>query len=93
MFVDLDQDGFVDVVSCAEGPEGAFTVHWGGRYPGRILDPAVWSTELIPVTQHRERWMYCVPLQLAADRGPDMVVGSKGVNAGISILTAPNNAR
>ena len=44
-FVDLDGDGFIDVVSNCERRTKAIFVHWAPKDKNRLLDPTAWETE------------------------------------------------
>jgi hypothetical protein len=88
VFVDLDRNGIQDVVSCTQsklgGPTNAVFVHWAPAIPNRYLDPASWTTEMIPASQGRS-WMFCQPM---ADSGTiRLVCGSKTRNAAIGYFT------
>jgi arylsulfatase A-like enzyme len=93
VFVDLDSDGSVDVVSACEGQTKTIYVHWAPKDRAKYLSPRAWTTEAIPVTAHREAWMFVLPLDVDGKDGIDLVVGSKGEGASISWLQAPANPR
>ena len=93
VFVDLDADGAVDVVSSCEGSDRTVYVHWAPKQPDRILDPAAWTTEPIPATRKARAWMFCVPLRSNGQPTFDLIVGAKGDNAQIGRLQAPANPR
>jgi len=84
VFVDLDSDGSVDVVSACEGQTKTIYVHWAPKDRAKYLSPRAWTTEAIPVTAHREAWMFVLPLDVDGKDGIDLVVGSKGEGASIS---------
>ena len=58
VFVDLDGDGAVDVISSCEGKTRRMFVHWAPREPGRYLDEAAWRTEPLPASAGIMRWMF-----------------------------------
>ena len=93
VFVDLDGDGALDVVSSCEGKVQSLFVHWAPKDKGKYLDSAAWQTKAIPVSQGKTRWMFCVPVQVDGKNGVDLIVGSKKPNARIAWLEAPANAR
>jgi hypothetical protein len=96
VFVDLDGDGAIDVVSSAEGATRTLFVHWAPREPARYLDPQAWTTEAFPALRGRAMWMFCAPVQLDGRHGIDLVVGSKGREPGaaeIGWCEAPADAR
>src|SRR5262249_34197095 len=94
VFVDLDGDGAIDVVSGCEGATRTMFVHWAPRNKSRYLDPAAWVTAPIPATQNKAMWMFCAPAQLDGKHGPDLIAGSKAKEPGgaaIGWLEAPPN--
>lgn len=93
VFVDLDNDGAMDVVSCAEGSTRTVFIHWAPGAPEDYLDTSKWLTESIQATAGAQAWMYCLPIQLDGKHGTDLVVGSKGEGATVSWLQAPEDAR
>ncbi len=48
VFVDLDGDGAVDVVSCCEGKVKTMWAHWSPSDTAKRLRPGSWKTEPIP---------------------------------------------
>lgn len=93
VFVDLDGDGAIDVVSSCEGRNRTVYVHWAPAEKERYLDAAAWTTDAFPATAKKESWMYAYPLQVDGKHGLDLVLGSKGGNASVGWLEAPENPR
>jgi hypothetical protein len=93
VFVDLDSDGTLDVVSSCEGKTRSVFVHWAPKERSRLLDESAWETAAIPCVQGRQSWMYALPLEIDGENGIDLVLGSKGGGASISWLQAPRDAR
>lgn len=96
VFVDLDGDGAVDVVSSCEGVTRSILFHWAPREKTRYLDANAWQTVALPVAQGETMWMFAAPVQLDRRYGPDLVAGSKGSKAGeatIGWFRAPERAR
>ena len=93
VFVDLDQDGAVDVVTCTEGKSRSVFVHWGPRDAKDYLTSAKWKTEPIPAVAGKQQWMFCVPMEVDGKHGLDLVIGSKGEGASIGWLECPEDAR
>lgn len=92
VFVDLDNDGAVDVVSCCEGRTRTVYFHWAPANAAHYQDPAKWSTAAVPATQDRQMWMFALPLDIDGRNGIDLVVGSKGA-ATIGWLQSPKDPR
>ena len=93
VFVDLDQDGVADVVSCCEGETRTVYVHWAPPDASGRTSSAAWRQEPIPATQGLLQWMFAHPMQMDGANGVDLVVGGKGPNARIGWLQAPPNPR
>ncbi|MBD3243094.1 MAG: hypothetical protein GF331_21060 [Chitinivibrionales bacterium] len=74
-FHDIDHDGAMDVISCAEA-NGRVAFHWGPTDAADLLTPSAWETAALPVTQGKS-WMFAVPAQIDGTRGMDIVVGGK----------------
>ena len=90
-FVDLDGDGFMDVVSNCEGRTKAIFFHWSPKDKNRLLDPTAWETEELPVASGLGRWMYGIAMQVDNKYGIDLVAGCKEGN--ISWFESPENPR
>jgi hypothetical protein len=90
VFVDLDGDQAVDVVSSCEGKTRTMYVHWAPADRTRYLEPEAWRTEEIPATKNRHLWMYASPLNMDDRAGTDLVVGSK--SGALGWLQSPINA-
>jgi len=93
VFVDLDGDKAMDVVSCCEGGNRTIYVHWAPADPTRYLAENEWQTAAIPCTGKLQMWMFALPLQVDDQQGVDLVVGSKGGDASISWLQSPAEPR
>jgi len=93
VFVDLDADGAVDIVSCCEGNEQSMFVHWAPQRPEDYPTESKWRSELIPVSKGMTRWMFCIPMQVDGRFGVDLVAGSKNPNAQIGWDETPQDAR
>ena len=69
VFVDLDQDGSIDVVSSSEGSVKTMHVHWAPKNPAEYLQATAWETKPIPATQGLQAWMFTMPMHVDYDRG------------------------
>jgi len=93
VFVDLDEDGFVDVVSCCEGNSQSVFVQWAPKSEDEYLEESKWQSEVIPISKGMTRWMFCIPMQVDQKCGVDLVAGSKAPNAQIGWFEVPQDAR
>ncbi len=92
VFVDLDHDGSMDVVSSCEGQRQALLVHWGPE-PDQYMDPNAWQTEEIPGSVKRCRWMFAAPMDVDQDGRVDLVAGGKGSGSQLGWWKVPVDAR
>ena len=90
-FVDLDGDGFIDVVSNCERRTKAIFVHWAPKDKNRLLDPTAWETEEFSVASGLGGWMYGIAMQVDDKYGIDLVAGCK--DGYISWFESPENPR
>lgn len=92
VFVDLDNDGAVDVVSSCEGRTKKIYVHWAPKQKNQYLNPSAWQTQSFPAT-HGRMWMFTLPMQLDQQHGTDLIIGAKDGNAQLAWLQSPKNPR
>ncbi len=88
VFVDLDADGNLDVISCCEGETKQVFVHWAPELAG-YLDERKWTTDSFPEVAGRTRWMFCLPMDVDGSNGIDLVIGSKDPNGQVGWLESP----
>lgn len=93
VFADLDGDGAVDVVSCAEGKTRLVSIHWAPKERERLLDASAWRTEPLPASADAMMWMFALPLQIDGQHGLDLVAGGKNQGAALGWFEAPADAR
>lgn len=91
--VDLDGDGFMDLVTLSEGSHQRITIHWAPSDWEAYYQADQWKSEDIPVTVGRTRWMFGRPFDMDGKNGIDLVVGSKNPNGTLGWLEAPKNPR
>ncbi len=93
VFVDLDADGAVDVVSACEGGGRSIWVHWAPRDAAEYLAPDAWQTEALRAARDARLWMFTVPIQLDGQHGVDLVAGAKGKDGRIGWFQSPADPR
>jgi hypothetical protein len=93
VFVDLDGDGAVDVVSSCEGRERKVFVHWAPREKEAYRDRNAWETAPLPASIDRMQWMFTTPMQVDGRHGADLVSGGKHDGAQVGWFEAPAEAR
>ena len=86
MFIDLDNDGNLDVVSSCEGSARTMYIHWAPPKRGDYWNPSAWRTEAIPATKGKQLWMFAAPARLDCRGADELFVSSKGGNASIGFL-------
>jgi tetratricopeptide (TPR) repeat protein len=89
VFVDLDGDGHLDVVSCCEGKTKTIYVHWA---PEKWND-AQWTTDSFPATRSKQAWMFALPMDIDDQHATDLIVGAKGSAAEVGWLQSPAQPR
>ena len=93
VFVDLDADGNMDVVSSCEGTTRSMFVHWGPADREKLLEPDAWITEELPAASGVAKWMFALPAQIDGKHGTDLIAGAKGEGAQIGWFESPPDPR
>lgn len=93
VFVDLDSNGAVDVISSCQGSTKRLFVHWAPLDKNGYLNPVRWQTEVFPACDGLTRWMFAAGMQVDGKYGIDIVAGGKNAAAQIGWLEAPGNPR
>ncbi len=87
VWVDLNADGQLDVLSSCEGQEQALRIHLA-KSKSPLLDPNSWSTQIVESSQDLTRWMFALPFppHQSPSRRPLIVVGSKSPNGLVGLM-------
>jgi len=93
VFVDLDNDRAVDVVSSCEGDTKSIYIHWAPQNLAKLMINSAWHTQALPAAEKKQKWMFCLPMQVDGKNGIDLVAGAKGDNAQIGWFESPANPR
>ena len=89
VFVDLDDNGVMDVVSSTEGKNNKIYVHWAPGHTEDYLEAAEWRTQVLPASDGLMQWMFACPAQIDGHYGIDLVAGAKNREAAIGWFQAP----
>lgn len=92
IFVDLDRDGALDVVSASDAGR-RITIHWNPREPSQLLDERAWRSEILPASRRSFRWMQVVAGDFNRDGRTDLAAGGRTAGATVALFLAPANAR
>lgn len=91
VFVDLDGDGAVDVVSSCEGGTKSLFVNWAPAKKYGYMSFIKWETAAIPASEGKQ-WMFCLPMQVDGVHGVDLVTGGKD-DSQVGWFESPANPR
>lgn len=89
IFVDLDGDGRLEVLSGTEGKNRTVYWHRFTGSPDELLNGDRWSTTAFPATEKAQMWMQAAALQLDGQNGTDLLLASKNETAAVGWLQAP----
>ena len=84
--VDLDGDGYHDIVTSSKGDYQRVTIHWAPSNRSRYKNVAYWKTRDVSTTVGKTRWMFAEPTEIDGRHGIDLVVGSKDPNGTLAQL-------
>ncbi len=87
LWVDLNADAQLDVLSCCEGQERSLRVHFAPD-SSRRSDPEAWTTQVVPCSQGRSRWMFADIWRDTPGQPVVVAVGSKDPDGMIGLLLA-----
>lgn len=92
VFVDLDGDGNLDVISSTEGNDRSIYFHWAPKRERLLLESA-WVTAPLSAAKDRMRWMFAAPNDIDGKNGIDFFAGGKRPDAAVGWFEAPLEAR
>ena len=90
VFIDMNNDGRLDVVSCGEKGAEKIFVHLAPKK--QLLKRQKWKQVILPASESRMMWMYAEPLQLDGQHGQDLIAAGKH-KAAIGWFEAPRRAK
>lgn len=91
--VDLDGDGYMDLVTFSEGKHQRITVHWAPSDWEDYYQSEKWTSEDFPISIDRTKWMFGRAFDMDGKNGIDLIVGSKNPNGTIGWLESPQDPR
>ncbi len=91
MVMDVDRDGFDDMVTFSEGKHKRITIHWAPEK--NYTDGSRWKSEDIPCTVGATQWMFGRPMDVDGKNGPDLIVAAKNEGAVVGWLESPPDPR
>ncbi len=77
VFMDINGDGAIDVVSSCEGRQQTMFVHVAPTKPEDYLQEKAWRTEAIAASRNQTRWMFALPWPSKAGKKLELIAGSK----------------
>ena len=93
IFVDIDNDGSLEVISCTEAKTQTVYLHrlsqTNAPNPSPLADLKAWNTAPFTDTEKRQSWMQAVPMDVDGQNGVDLILASKNTGGGIGWLESP----
>ncbi len=86
VFIDLDGDNILDVISCCEGRKQSINLHWAPKGKEHYFKEDRWVVQELPASKNVSRWMFALPLSDQGEKQAFTIVGSKNPKAQISLL-------
>lgn len=77
VFVDLDGDGVLDIVSSTEVGYETVLAHFAPKDPKQLLEASAWEQVAIDAAYGLSQWMFAEPIKLASVDRSALVVGGK----------------
>lgn len=97
VFVDLDGDGRLDVVTSTEGEERRVYVQWGPKDRAALLTPEAWKQDRFGAVDGLTQAMFALPLDVDGRHGIDLVLGGKNddrsIPSFVGWLESPSDPR
>lgn len=92
VFVDVNDDGAIDVVSACEGKQRTIFMHLAPSDPSAYLDPQAWQTQPLTSSKQQAQWMFVLPWLGEEGEKLRLIAGSKGPDAAIGQFARPSEA-
>jgi len=93
VFMDVNRDGAVDVISSCEGRQQTVFVHLAPTKPEDYLDAGAWKTQAILASEKQSRWMFALPCQVETGKSVELVSGSKSPKGAVGIFRQDNSGQ
>jgi len=87
VFIDVNGDGAVDVISSCEGRQQTIFMHVAPSNPDDYLQRDAWQTETIAASENQTRWMFSLPWQTKQGEPLELIAGSKSPSAAVGRFT------
>ncbi|MEQ6120336.1 VCBS repeat-containing protein [Reichenbachiella sp. MALMAid0571] len=90
VFADMNNDGYLDIVSCTENKSEKIFVHFAPKKD--FLNPKKWKQSVLSASEGVTMWMYAEPIQLDGKYGTDLIAAGKGENSQLGWFEAPEKS-
>jgi hypothetical protein len=88
---DLNNDGYMDLITLSEGAHQRVTVHWAPNNAEDYLRAENWISKDVPVTIGKTKWMFGRALDVDGENGLDLIIGSKNPTGTLGWLKIPED--